>query len=104
MAVLMVLVNCGDEAEACNLARNAINGGLAASANVFAGVTSFFRWEGETREAAETTVVFKTTDAQLDALTEHVRAAHGYRLPAVVAVPAAGGNPDYLQWVENETR
>jgi len=29
---------------------------------------------------------------------------HNYRVPEIVALPIVGGNPEYLQWLEEETK
>ena len=38
------------------------------------------------------------------ALSERVRELHPYDLPETLALPAVGGSPDYLDWVNAETR
>ncbi|MGH3847943.1 MAG: divalent cation tolerance protein CutA, partial [Pseudonocardiaceae bacterium] len=41
---------------------------------------------------------------RLDDLVAHLRSAHPYDVPEIVATPVIGGNPDYLRWITAETR
>jgi periplasmic divalent cation tolerance protein len=34
---------------------------------------------------------------------DRTRKAHPYEVPCILAIPVETGNPDYLQWVLNET-
>ena len=40
----------------------------------------------------------------VEELIDRVNALHSYDCPCVVAWPIENGNPDYLQWVDQETR
>jgi periplasmic divalent cation tolerance protein len=77
---------------------------LAACANVLPGVTSVFRWQGEVQEDGETALILKTRSELVEPLTKRVKELHSYDCPCVVALPIAGGNPDFLQWIADETR
>jgi len=95
-------VDTKDGAE--RVARAVIEHQVAACAQVSGPITSFFRWEGQVQNDEEWMVVIKTTADRLDALTARVLEAHPYDVPEIVAVPVIGGNPDYLDWVREETR
>ncbi|GAB3742084.1 divalent-cation tolerance protein CutA [Nocardiopsis nanhaiensis] len=86
------------------VAASVIGSRLAACAQVSGPITSFYRWEGETQSDEEWMVVIKTAADRLDDLVSHVVEVHPYDVPEVVAVPVAGGNPGYLDWVRDETR
>lgn len=101
--VRVVLVTApGADAE--TLARALVGERLAACVNVVAGIRSIYRWEGEVQADDEALLVIKTTEARLDALVARVNALHAYDLPEVLALPAAGGSPAYLDWVAEESR
>ncbi|GAB3459990.1 divalent-cation tolerance protein CutA [Streptomonospora sediminis] len=87
-----------------DLARSAIEQGLAACAQVEAPITSYYRWEGETCADQEWRVVLKTARDRLPDLVDHLAAVHGYDVPEIIAVPIEGGNPAYLDWLIAETR
>jgi periplasmic divalent cation tolerance protein len=90
-----------DEAE--SIARALVKERLVACANVFDGVTSYFRWEGEVQAEGEVVIIAKTRSALLKKLESRVKALHSYDVPCIVAWPIEGGNADYLAWIEAET-
>ena len=85
---------------AAALGRGAVAARLAACANVFPAVRSFYWWNGEVQDDAEAVVVLKTTAPLVDALTAHLVAAHPYDVPCVVALPVAAGHAPFIAWVE----
>lgn len=102
--VFLVFSTCPDEAGARRLAGAVVAEKLAACVNLQAGLTSIYRWDGETREDSECLLIMKTVEDRLQALIERVRALHTCELPEIVAVPVSAGLPGYLQWVADECR
>ena len=76
---------------------------LAACANLLGGTTSVYRWKGAVEEGPEFALVLKTRASLADRLIARVRELHSYDCPAVVVLPVAAGNPDYLGWLAAET-
>jgi periplasmic divalent cation tolerance protein len=97
--VLIALCTCPDGSSGERIAAALVGEGLAACVNTLPGVTSVYRWEGKLQRDTEVLLLIKTTRARLVELTERLRALHPYELPEVIALPVAGGLPDYLQWV-----
>lgn len=104
MSAILVLTNLPDSGAAFNLARELVSLRLAACANVLAPATSFYRWEGKLEEATEYPVLIKSTRERYEALEAAIRARHPYAVPEIVAWPIERGLPEYLRWVEDETR
>ena len=104
MPVIAVLTNLPDSDSAFNLARELVHLRLVACANVLAGATSFYRWEGKEEQATEVPVLLKTTEARYPEVEAAIRRLHPYSVPEIVAWPIARGLPAYLDWVERETR
>ncbi|MBI2122594.1 MAG: divalent-cation tolerance protein CutA, partial [Armatimonadetes bacterium] len=52
-------------------------------------------------EASEALLVLKTRQDLVERLVTRVRALHSYTVPEVIALPILGGNPDYLQWIDD---
>jgi len=77
---------------------------LAACVNIIPGMTSIYRWEGEVRHDSEVVLIAKTRAELVGPATERVRALHSYDCPCIVALPVAGGNPDFLAWIADETK
>jgi len=98
-----VYITASSVADAKALGRTLVEERLAACANVLGGMTSIYRWEGEVREEAEAALVAKTRADLIDAITARIKALHGYTCPCVVALPIREGNPDFLDWIRDET-
>lgn len=99
---LTVLTTTDTPEKAEALARGAVEARLAACAQI-SPVTSVYRWQDAIETAAEWQVLFKTTAARYDELEAHLREAHDYETPEVIATPITRGSEDYLAWVVAET-
>jgi periplasmic divalent cation tolerance protein len=104
VAVLACTCTCPDLASAQRVAEALVDERLAACVQVLPGVRSTYRWHGNVERADEVLLLIKTTSERLETLAERVRALHPYELPELLAVEAAGGLPDYLDWVAAQTR
>ena len=102
--VRLVYLPCPDEVCARELGRKLVERGLAACANVIPKMTSIYRWEGKLQEDREALLLLKSVEGNLKALQEAVVQHHPYRLPGLVTYPAAGGLPEYLDWVVRGSR
>jgi periplasmic divalent cation tolerance protein len=103
MAAYLVYITAENGAEATRIGRVLVEERLAACANIIAGMTSIYRWQGDICEDAETVLIVKTTDARLARLTERVKALHSYDCPCVAALPIADGNREFLEWIAAQT-
>lgn len=103
MPVVLVQVNTADSAEATRIGRAMVEAGLAAAANVIPEISSIYRWQDEIKESAEAMLVLKVSAQRTTEAIEKIRALHSYECPAILAIPVAAGNPDYLDWVARES-
>jgi len=95
-----VVVLCTAPAEAApQLARSVVEEQLCACVNVLPAVRSFFRWEGQVDEAAESLLIAKTTARRFSALRDRLAQLHPYDVPEVIALDVRDGLPAYLSWV-----
>jgi periplasmic divalent cation tolerance protein len=101
--VRIVLVTAPDSEVGARLARALVEERLAACVNLVPSVTSFYRWEGETREDSEVMLIVKTRADRGEALAARVKALHPYELPEVLELSAVGGSAGYLDWVRTES-
>ena len=102
---VVVLVTCGQRAEARRIARAAVEKRLAACVNVLgARVRSVYRWQGKVEEASEILLVMKTTRRRLAALRAMVERLHSYDVPEFIALPVVAGAPRYLAWVRESVQ
>jgi periplasmic divalent cation tolerance protein len=100
----MIYVTTSSREEALRIGRVVVADRLAACANVLPGITSVYKWQGEVREDVETALILKTRSDLVERLTARVKELHSYDCPCVVALPITDGNPDFLQWIAEETR
>ncbi|MFU9036877.1 MULTISPECIES: divalent-cation tolerance protein CutA [Streptomyces] len=91
------------EEAAERLARGAIEGRLAACAQVGAPVTSVYRWRDAVETSQEWQVLFKTSQVRYPELERYLLQAHDYETPEIIATPITRGGAGYLSWVAEET-
>lgn len=92
-----------DKVVATELARGMVERRLAACAQIIAGATSIYMWEGEMQEEGEHIIIAKTREERACELEEYVKSAHPYECPAIIFLPArAEGN--FARWVKDQTR
>ncbi len=104
MGACIVYMTAADADEAGRIGRMLVDSRLAACVNVLGPVTALFRWEGAVQQARETAFIAKTWDDRLPELTEAVRKAHSYEVPCIVALPLAGGDAAFIEWIREQTR
>ena len=103
-AALLVITNLADADSARIMARALVERRLAACVNLLPAVQSVYRWRNAIEEAAEVTLVIKTTGARYAELEQAIKSLHPYELPEIIAVPVSAGLPAYLDWIAQETR
>lgn len=101
--VLWVYVTAADAEEARRIGRALVEERLAACVNLLPRHTAIYRWEGEVQEDPEAAFLAKTTAARFEALRARIRALHSYSVPCILAVPAATGDAEFLDWIRSET-
>lgn len=99
----MLYITAGSRDEAKKIGRALVEARLAACANVIDGMESVYWWQGELTEDREAVLIVKTRADLVAAVTARVKALHSYTVPCVVALPILDGNPDYLDWIGQET-
>jgi periplasmic divalent cation tolerance protein len=103
MQAMFVYVTASSRQEALSIGRAVVGERLAACANILDGMTSIYWWEQSLRQDGEASLILKTRSDLIERLTARIRQLHSYACPCVVAIPIAGGNPVYLQWILQET-
>ena len=104
MSALLVLTNLPDRAAAEKLADALVEARVAACVNILAPCRSVYRWKGGLQRDEETPMLIKTSDERYAALEAAIRKGHPYELPEIVAVSIERGLPEYLSWVDTETK
>lgn len=77
---------------------------VVACGNIFPGVRSHYRWQGELCHDEEAFVVMEAPADRIDATMARIRELHPYDTPKIVALDPAAVDEDYARWVLAETR
>jgi periplasmic divalent cation tolerance protein len=101
---IVVFITIDTPANAQKLADKLLSARKTACVNIIPKVSSQYRWQGKIEKADEVMLVVKTRAALLDELIALVKENHPYSIPEIIALPIIGGNPDYLSWLDKETK
>lgn len=101
---LLVMTTVPDSEVGQIIAEKIIDERLAACVTLQAPAQSLYWWQGKISQNLENTLIIKTKKEVYTALEEKIRQIHPYDVPEIIALPIFSGNPDYLDWIENETR
>ena len=101
---IIIYITTKDAGEARTLGRKLVTERLVACANILDGMQSLYHWEGKLCEDREAVLICKTRQSLLDEIVNRVKKLHTYTCPCIVAYPIAGGSPEYLAWIEQETK
>ena len=99
-----VVITAPDTAWLVELTRRLVTDRLCASGQTIERIRSIYQWRGEVHDVPEARVALRTRVDLVPAIIGRVRAEHPYVVPSIVALPILDGNPDYLDWIRNETR
>jgi periplasmic divalent cation tolerance protein len=99
---LLVMTTVSTRDQALALAREMVERGLAACAQITA-IESVYRWKGGVEHEAEFRLLLKTRADGYAALEAALRERHPYELPAIHAVATARAEPAYAEWVHAST-
>ena len=103
MEYRLVYITVSSADEARKVGKEIVSQRLAACVNILGPIQSMYWWKGNLQEDNEMVVIAKTTAALLPRLIERVKAVHSYEIPCIVALPLTEGNPDFLDWIAQET-
>lgn len=103
MDIVFAYVTVPDHETALRLAQGAVERHLAACANIFPGMVSVYRWQGEMQVDLEEVLILKTRQALFDDLSAWVAEQHPYTVPCILQLPVSGGNVPYVNWLLGET-
>jgi len=102
--LILVLVTAPDQDSAELLAKTLVEKKLAACVNLYPGLKSIYRWDGDVHEDKEMLLMIKTQATLFeDQLIPLVQELHPYDTPEIIALPIVAGEKNYLDWIQSET-
>lgn len=102
MKYIAVVTTVGNLGEARSMARELVERGLAACAQI-SEIESYYQWRGAVQNEREFRVLFKTTDERYPAVEAAIKALHTYELPAIHAVALDQIYCAYGAWIETNS-
>lgn len=101
---VVIFITTDKSEEAHTIAEALISNRKAACVNIVPGVSSYFWWEGKRESTQEYLLIAKTRASLLSQVIELIKKTHSYDVPEIIALPIIGGNRDYLEWIDKETK
>jgi len=100
--LLMVYVTASDRKEAEKIAKKTVSLRLAACANVYDGMNSFYMWDGKMQSDNEAVIILKTKESLLPELKKKVKELHSYSCPCFLAIPVVYADEEYAAWMNDQ--
>lgn len=101
---IQVSTTTPDRQMAESIATALVGARLAACVQISENLTSFYWWQGKTEKTIECLCIVKTTVDRLPETIVKIKAIHSYDVPEIIALPIIGGNSEYLDWIDEETK
>lgn len=102
--LIIILMTASSIEEADLISNSLLEKKLIACSNIISDMKSTFWWNGNIQKENEVLIIAKSTKALLDDIVAEVKSIHSYDVPEILAIPILGGNPDYLDWIIEETK
>ena len=104
MKYAMVFVTAVNIEEARKIAAQVVKERFAACVSIVENIESMYWWQGKVNKSIEVLLIMKTKTSLAKKLISKVKSLHSYKVPEVTFLPIINGNPDYLKWLEDETK
>lgn len=101
MNEILVLCTTDTPELARRIAQALVEAREAACVNIVPGLRSIYLWQGETCDEQECLLLIKSTAEEFEAVRARIRLLHTYKVPEIIAVPIAAGDPAYLAWLRS---
>ena len=111
----LIYITTKNKEEAKKIGRELVKSRLAACVNIIDNMNSIYFWkaplnkkdltgQGKIQDENEAVLIAKTKEALVEELIKKVKSTHSYDCPCIISMPIAGGNKDYLEWIEKNTK
>jgi periplasmic divalent cation tolerance protein len=104
MGFVFVYITTKNKEEARKIGRELVERKLAACVNIIDNINSIYFWEGKIQDETEAVLIIKTKESLAEELIKKVKSMHSYDCPCVISLPIIGGNKEYLDWINKNTK
>lgn len=101
---IWVYVTTESKEEAQKIGDALVEERMAACANIIAEMESVYQWQQKIERGKECILILKSKISLFQDLNSRVKQLHSSTTPCVIALPIIDGNPEYLDWIEAETK
>lgn len=101
--MILIRINCPDMPTAEAIAHHAVEGSVAACANITPPVRSVYRWEGKIEQGEEVVLYLKTRASLFEHVEKLVVRLHPDKVPAIIAIPIERTSEAFGDWLSAET-
>lgn len=98
-----IIITAPDAEWLADFTRRLVDQRLCACGHNLRTIRSIYRWQGVVYDEQEARVALHTRAALIPRIVAAANEQHPYEVPCVIATPVISGNPDYIQWVLDET-
>ena len=99
----MIITTVADKEAAKKIARMLVEKQLAACVQILP-IESVYVWQDEICEEHEVTLFIKSKTMLFDEIVTAVKEVRIYEVPEIIQIPITNGLPEYLQWINDNTR
>ena len=104
MKYAVVFVTASNIKEARKIASVVVKERIVACVNIVKKIESIYWWQGKIEKSTEMLLIMKTKISLSKKLIKKIKSLHSYTVPEIIFLPIIEGNPDYLKWIEKETK
>lgn len=83
--------------------RQLVADGICSSGHNYMPVRSIYKWRGKVHDRTEGHVSLHTRKSLVPVIVQRAKEQHPYDVPGISSRPIEDGNPDYLQWIADQT-
>lgn len=100
--LILVQTSFARQNQAQKMARELVERGLVACAQVTGPTLSTYEWKGELQCEEEYILILKALSSRYSKLAAFIDENHPYELPEVVAIPITRASTTYFDWVKQQ--
>ena len=102
--ILLIRINCPDEAVAEHIGETLVRAQLAACVNIEGPISSIYWWEGEVEREEEWVLIAKASEDNWSKIEAKVIEHHPFDTPAILATPCVQANSRYAEWINSVSK
>ncbi len=99
-----IYITASNQKEARKIGKMLVEERLAGCVNIIPKIESFYWQKGALEKSNESVVIAKTRRNLVNKVITFVKKHHSYSVPCINAFPILEGNPNYLEWLDKETK